>query len=264
MLSVNSSSCAPRPSAPSSPSARARGRGRSAGRQSYQRGYLCSLKVNRTGSPPSGSRGAAGSRCSPPASGSGACPGGRRRRRRTCRRPRAPGSRPSGRGRPPWARAGRRRPGASDVEAVAALHGEQLVVHAEARLGGQVVDSRARSSAGARARRPPSSGRTARRARPPGRLERRLLAVVYEVPATASSPTELRMRWAIRLEPGGVRQPGLFFRAVPGSARASPCGVAHDLVLQLHDPVDQRLGRGGQPGHVDVDGQELVGARTTA
>src|SRR5688572_19565323 len=83
------------------------------------------------------------------------------------------------------------------------------------------------------------------------------------VSATASSPTLSRTRWAINSRPvaSGNVDP---VRSLFGSLRAvalAPAhgGVAHDLVLQLHDPVDERLGARRAARHVDIHGEELVG-----
>src|SRR5258706_6863483 len=42
------------------------------------------------------------------------------------------------------------------------------------------------------------------------------------------------------------------------STRSEPLRLAGDLVLQLHEPVDHRLGAGRTPGDVDVDGNDRV------
>src|SRR4051812_39199517 len=80
------------------------------------------------------------------------------------------------------------------------------------------------------------------------------------VPSTASSPSLSRTRWARSSSPvaSGIRR-------LLGSLRPVPLapphrGIARDLLLELDDPVHQRLGAGRAAGHVDVDGQELVRA----
>src|SRR5215213_6397820 len=84
----------------------------------------------------------------------------------------------------------------------------------------------------------------------------------YTVSTIASSPSASRTRWAISSSPvpSGNVDP---VRSLFGAVRAITLAPAHpriacDLVLELHDPVDQCLGTRGASGHVDVHGQELV------
>src|SRR3989442_8367146 len=67
--------------------------------------------------------------------------------------------------------------------------------------------------------------------------------------AVTSSPNWARRRDSIS---GGGR--GRRELATP----LLPDVLAGDLLLQLHDAVEQGLGPGGAPGHVDVDRDDLV------
>src|SRR5215217_7321549 len=80
-----------------------------------------------------------------------------------------------------------------------------------------------------------------------------------KVPVTASSPSSPRTRCEISSRPvaSGTLLGPLRLVALP----PAQAGVAHDLVLELQDPVDQRLRARRTPRHVHVDGEELVGAR---
>src|SRR5919107_5717561 len=84
------------------------------------------------------------------------------------------------------------------------------------------------------------------------------------VPVTASWPTFSRTRCAISSRPvaSGNAVP---VRPLLGSLSAVALAPAHrrvarDLVLELHDPVDERLRPRGTAGHVHVNRKELVGA----
>src|SRR4051794_24549182 len=79
------------------------------------------------------------------------------------------------------------------------------------------------------------------------------------VPVTASSPSLSRTRWAISSKPtlSGNFLGSLCLVALP----PAQAGIAGDLFLKLDDRVDQGLGPRRAAGHVDVDRQELVGAR---
>src|SRR3954470_263493 len=78
------------------------------------------------------------------------------------------------------------------------------------------------------------------------------------VPTTASSPTFSRTSAAISSRPVAS---GNFLGALRAVALApAEAGVALDLVLELDDPVHQRLRPRRAAGHVDVDGDEAVGA----
>src|SRR2546423_6289853 len=79
------------------------------------------------------------------------------------------------------------------------------------------------------------------------------------VPATASSPRRSRTPAAISSRPVAS---GNFLGSV-GLVALAPAQVrlSLDLVLELDDPVHQRLGPRRAARHIDVDRQELVGAR---
>src|SRR3954470_16231201 len=79
------------------------------------------------------------------------------------------------------------------------------------------------------------------------------------VPTTASAPSLSRTPCAISSRPVAS---GNFLGALRPVARPpAEVGPVLDLLLQLVDPVDERLGARRTAGHVDVHGQELVHAR---
>src|SRR3954449_13045195 len=76
------------------------------------------------------------------------------------------------------------------------------------------------------------------------------------VPTTASSPSLSRTPCAISSRPVAS---GNFFRALsPVASPPAEVGPLLDLLLQLVDPVHQRLGPRRAARHVNVHGQELV------